>query len=71
MSKIALCQYVAREVLGFDFGDDQFRADQAHARWEREGSKLQACSDQFRSGVAHGSLYYPRIVTSVLWLKES
>lgn len=70
MSKIALCQYVAREVLDFDFGDDQLRADQAHARWEREGSKLQACSDQFRSGLAHGSLYYPRIVTSVLWLKE-
>lgn len=71
MSKIALCQYVARAVLGFDFGDGQFKADQAHARWEREGSKLQACSDQFRSGVAHGSLYYPRIVTSVLWMKES
>jgi xylan 1,4-beta-xylosidase len=71
MSKIALCQYVARQVLGFDFGDGQYRADQAHARWEREGSKLQACSDQFRSGIAHGSLYYPRIVTSILWLKES
>jgi len=70
MSKIALCQYVARQVLGFDFGEDQLRTDQAHARWEREGSKLQACSDQFRSGVAHGSLYYPRIVTSVLWLNE-
>lgn len=71
MSKIALCQYVARQILGFDFGDDQFRADQAHARWEREGSKLQACSDQFRSGEALGSLYYPRIVTNILWLKES
>ncbi|GAB5560558.1 MAG: hypothetical protein SynsKO_22050 [Synoicihabitans sp.] len=70
MSKIALCQYVAREVLGFDFGEDQSRTDRAHARWQREGSKLQACSDQFRSGVAHGSLYYPRIVTSILWLKE-
>lgn len=70
MSKIALCQYVARQVLGFDFGDDQLRTDRAHARWEREGSKLQACSDQFRSGVAHGSLYYPRIVTSILWLQE-
>ncbi len=70
MSKIALCQYVARQVLGFDFGDDQLCTDRAHARWEREGSKLQACSDQFRSGIAHGSLYYPRIVTSILWLNE-
>ncbi|MDQ8182170.1 glycoside hydrolase family 52 protein [Pelagicoccus sp. SDUM812005] len=71
MSKINLCQYVAREVLGFDFGAAQFKADQAHARWEREGSKLSACSDQFHSGVAQGSLYYPRIVTNILWLTES
>ncbi|EDY84281.1 Glycosyl hydrolase family 52 [Verrucomicrobiia bacterium DG1235] len=70
MSKINLCQYVARAVLGIDFGEDQYKADQAHARWEREGSKLSACSDQFRSGVAHGSLYYPRIVTNILWLSE-
>jgi len=71
MSKINLCQYVVREILGFDFGRAQFTADQAHARWEREGSKLSACSDQFRSGVAHGSLYYPRIVTNILWMNES
>lgn len=71
MSKINLCQYVAREVLGFDFGEAQYKTDQAHARWEREGSKLSACSDQFKSGVAHGSLYYPRIVTNILWLNES
>ncbi|MBD5779885.1 beta-xylosidase [Pelagicoccus sp. NFK12] len=70
MSKINLCQFVAREILGFDFGKGQFEADRAHARWEREGSKLSACSDQFRSGVAHGSLYYPRIVTNILWLRE-
>lgn len=70
MSKICLSQYVARQILGFDFGEDQFKADQAHARWEREGSKLQACSDQFKSGEAKGSLYYPRIVTNILWLKE-
>ncbi len=71
MSKICLCQYVARAILGFDFGYKQLEADQAHARWEREGSRLQACSDQFASGVAMGSLYYPRIVTSILWMKET
>ncbi len=70
MSKINLCQYVARAVLGIDLGEGQLKADQAHGRWEREGSKLSACSDQFRSGVAHGSLYYPRIVTNILWLSE-
>jgi len=69
-SKIALCQFVAREILGFDFGDDQLRTDLAHARWQREGASASACSDQFRSGVAHGSLYYPRCVTNILWLTE-
>lgn len=71
MSKISLCQYVAREILGFDFKESGSKADLAHARWQREGSKLSACSDQFRSGVARGSLYYPRIVTNILWMKES
>ncbi len=70
ISKISLCQYVARAVLGIDHGEDQIKADQAHARWEREGAALSACSDQFRSGVAHGSLYYPRIVANILWLSE-
>lgn len=71
MSKIGLCQFVATTILGFDFGTDQARADQAHARWQREGATLSACSDQFRSGVAHGSLYYPRIVTNILWLQNA
>lgn len=71
MSKISLCQYVAREILGFEFDESGDKADLAHARWQREGSKLSACSDQFRSGVAHGSLYYPRIVTNILWMKEA
>jgi xylan 1,4-beta-xylosidase len=70
MSKINLCQYIARKILGFDFGHQELITDHAHARWEREGSNLSACSDQFRSGVAMGSLYYPRIVTNILWLKE-
>lgn len=69
-SKIALCQYVARQVLSIDFGDQQATADTAHARWQREGATLFACSDQFKSGLAHGSLYYPRIVTNILWMNE-
>ncbi len=68
MSKICLCMHVARAVLGYDFGDRQYAFDHAHAQWQREGSKFQACSDQFVSGIAKGSLYYPRIVTSILWL---
>lgn len=68
MSKICLCMHVARTVLKREFGDKQDVFDHAHAEWEREGSKFHACSDQFRSGIAKGSLYYPRIVTSILWL---
>ena len=71
MSKICLCQYVAREILGINLGEAGSKADLAHGRWQREGSKAHACSDQFASGVAMGSLYYPRIVTNVLWMQES
>ncbi len=70
MSKICLCMHIARTVLGMEFDDQQeYAFDHAHAEWQREGSKFRACSDQFTSGVAKGSLYYPRIVTAVLWLK--
>ena len=41
----------------------------AHVEWEVNGSKDQACSDQFASGKPIGSLYYPRIVTNILWLQ--
>lgn len=68
MSKICLCMHVARTILGRDYGGQQELFDHAHAQWEREGSKFHACSDQFFSGIAKGSLYYPRIVTNILWL---
>lgn len=70
MSKICLNQYVVREILGMSYeGED--RADEAHVQWQVEGSKFYACSDQFTSGKPIGSLYYPRIVTSILWMEES
>ncbi|EDM27251.1 beta-xylosidase (1,4-beta-D-xylan xylohydrolase) [Lentisphaera araneosa HTCC2155] len=71
MSKISICQYVAREILKIDLKDASAQADLAHARWQREGAKYHACSDQFTSGQAIGSLYYPRIVSNILWLKET
>ena len=70
MSKICLCQHVARTVLKIDFGSDQLVHDTEHMRWEIEGARDVACSDQFSSGVAKGSKYYPRIVTSILWMDE-
>lgn len=70
MSKICLNQFVVREILGMSYGGEE-RADAAHVLWEVEGSKFQACSDQFASGKPIGSLYYPRIVTNILWMEET
>jgi hypothetical protein len=70
ISKICLNQYVVREILGLDY-EGETEADAAHVLWEVEGSKFYACSDQFASGKPIGSLYYPRIVTSILWMDET
>jgi hypothetical protein len=73
ISKIAIVQHVARRVFGLG-GDPGItaifrQADAAHVKWETEGaSAYWAMSDQIVSGVAQGSRYYPRCVTSVLWL---
>ena len=73
MSKIALLQHVAREVFRLDddpaikrmFAD----ADAAHVRWQTEGeSAYWAMSDQMVNGVARASRYYPRCVTTALWM---
>ena len=68
MSKINLCQHIARTILGVKQGQAGNRADRAHAEWESTGSEFNACCDQFKSGKAVGSKYYPRIVTNILWL---
>jgi hypothetical protein len=75
MSKIALFQFVAREILHVH--DDAViraifeRADAAHRKWQTDGSSYWACSDQFVKGVAKGSRYYPRIITAALWMSET
>ena len=70
MSKICLNQFVIHEILEMNYGGEA-EADQAHVEWEVNGSKSQACSDQFASGKPIGSLYYPRIVTNILWLEAN
>lgn len=69
MSKICLSQYIMRAVMNFKYEGER-KADEAHVDWEIFGSSDQACSDQFTSGKAKGSLYYPRIVTNILWMNE-
>lgn len=69
ISKIAIAQHVARTVLGVAFApEEELRHDRAHAEWQRKGASIWACCDQFVAGKARGSRYYPRVVTTVLWL---
>jgi hypothetical protein len=74
MSKICIVMHVARRVFGLD-QDEQVRqiftaADKAHVQWQTDGSSYWACCDQIVSGKAQGSRYYPRIVTSMLWMDQ-
>ncbi|CAN5635802.1 hypothetical protein BH11ARM2_BH11ARM2_36810 [soil metagenome] len=66
LSKIYLCQYVAERILGHA---PDTEADRAHLGWLMdEENAYYAWSDQMLEGKAVGSRYYPRGVTSVLWL---
>ena len=72
LSKVYLCQFVARRILGVKGDTVTARADAAHAGWLRDpGNAYWAWSDQMVSGRAAGSLYYPRGVTAILWLEEA
>ncbi len=66
LSKIYLCQFVSESILGFP---KDTCADAAHAEWLTRGENaFYAWSDQMLEGRAVGSRYYPRGVTSILWL---
>jgi hypothetical protein len=72
LSKIYLCQYVLREVLQIKDEKLHARADAAHVSWLLHPKESYwAWSDQIIAGVPRGSKYYPRGVTSILWLEES
>jgi len=63
--------FIASEILGEKPGKSGTVADQTHAAWLRDPRNTYwAWSDQIVSGRAQGSKYYPRGVTSILWLKE-
>jgi hypothetical protein len=71
LSKIYLCQFVARKILGLPWGAAGKRADAAHVQWLlRPEGAYWAWSDQIIRGIATGSKYYPRGVTSILWTLE-
>ncbi len=67
LSKIYLCQYIAERILRVD--TDYARADDTHEKWLVDArNSYWAWSDQMVSGEAMASKYYPRGVTSILWL---
>jgi xylan 1,4-beta-xylosidase len=72
MSKISIFMHVARRVFKLDEDPkiaDVFRkADAAHVKWQTEGSAYWACCDQIVSGEGKASRYYPRVITSALWM---
>lgn len=71
LSKIYLCQYIARELLGLAWNEQGKAADAAHAAWLTHPElSVWSWSDQIISGEISGSKYYPRGVTSILWLDE-
>lgn len=72
LSKIYLCQFVARQVFGLPWDENGTRADAAHVAWLTHSERSYwAWSDQIIAGRIEGSKYYPRGVTSILWLDEA
>ena len=72
-SKIAIAQHVVRRLFPEAMTPAARAGDRVHADWQRTpGCGRDAMCDQIRSdsGLACGSRYYPRGVTSFLWLSE-
>jgi hypothetical protein len=72
-SKIALSQHVVRQLFPEALSDAARAADRVHAQWQKlPGCGAFAMCDQIRSdtGVTCGSRYYPRGVTTILWMRE-
>lgn len=71
LSKIYLCQFIARQILGLEWNEQGKAADAAHVGWlTSTANAYWSWSDQMLAGVICGSRYYPRGVTSILWLDE-
>jgi xylan 1,4-beta-xylosidase len=73
-SKIALAQYIVRSLFPSAMSPAARAADRVHADFQRSAACGRfAMVDQVRStdGGDLGSRYYPRVVTSCLWLRET
>lgn len=71
LSKTYLNEFVGRHVLRQDLAASTARADATAVSWLTNAASARfAWSDQIISGTARQSQYYPRGVTSILWLQE-
>lgn len=71
LSKIYLCEFVAAKILGFGRETYMAEADKAHVQWLVHPEHSYWCwSDQIVNGIISASKYYPRGVTSILWMEE-
>lgn len=71
LSKVYLSQFIAREIL-HHVDENGAKADAAHVKWLTHPElSVWSWSDQIISGEIIGSKYYPRGVTSILWLEET
>ncbi len=79
LSKIFLNEYVGRQILQLPIRPNTDVADATSVKWlanttfnpeTRTISALYAFRDQIEYGSGFGSEYYPRGVTSILWLQE-
>ncbi|MDQ8736494.1 glycoside hydrolase family 52 protein [Paenibacillus sp. LHD-38] len=72
LSKIYLSQFIARQILGLPKDEKGAAADAAHVKWLTHPTlSVWSWSDQIISGEIALSKYYPRGVTSILWLDEN
>lgn len=72
LSKIYLSQFIYRQILEFPWDENGKKADAAHVKWLTHPIlSVWSWSDQIISGEIAGSKYYPRGVTSILWLEEN
>jgi xylan 1,4-beta-xylosidase len=73
LSKLAICQYIAREVFYID--DDPevsklfAKVDSEHVRWQTDAAGPWAWCDEFDAGKPTAARFSPRGITTTLWLK--
>lgn len=72
LSKVYLAQFISRHIFCRRQKMLHAKADAAHMAWLLdEENACHSWSDQFMNGSVYAGRYYPRGVTSILWMLES